>query len=413
MITGSILGILTGILTSLIPGLHTGLALALLLACGIQSIFGADFAIAFVATAAGTSLYTRRLAGVYHPSAGSGNVASLDPALALTAEGRGPDALKIMIMGTDAAWPVMGLVAFVLIFAGIGHVNIATELNKALSWLGLVIIGVWMAVIVQRSENKFAGAFGLAAIGLLGYIVLHHPGLRGNEHAMAPLMSGLFGIPIMLTVLRERIVSDLPEQNPSPVLKLNPLQSMLGAILGALTGFLAGLGAGSLAAMTASEDITHEDYLLLSSSAESTNDIMALLLVLAAGMGRSGEAVLLGRVAGQPSAFQVAIVIGLVVFAAFIGRKATFVLEPVYDKLIRLFPAQFWALLVLCLAIGQVLLTGNVLLGLALTFAGVCLSLWARSCKLPLQVSFAGIAVPVLLTSTGLAPMLNKLVFGI
>lgn len=412
MIAGAVFGIVTGIITSLIPGLHTGLALALLLAFGVQSIFGTEFAISFIATAVGTSLYTRRLANVYHPSAGSGNVASLDPALALTAQGRGPDALRIMIAGTDTAWPLIGISCLCLLFAGIGHINIALNLNKALSGLGLIVIGAWIAMTIQRSNNQLMALAGFFMIGLLGYITLHHPGLKGNEHAMAPLMSGLFGIPIMLAVLKERSASGLPPQKLSKVIEIDRAGGVMGSILGALTGFLAGLGAGSLVTLLADENTTHEDYLLLSSSAESTNDIMALLLVLIAGMGRSGEAVLLGRVAGETTASQIFIILCLIMLAAFVGRKITFALEPVYDKLIRLFPTQFWAMLVLCLAIGQVLLTGNVLLGLTLTFAGVCLSLWARSCKLPLQVSFAGIAIPVLISNTGMAPTLNSLVFG-
>lgn len=413
MISGFLLGVATGIFTSLIPGLHTGLALTLLVACGMQTLFGTEFAVTFIATAAGTSLYTRRLAAVYHPSAGSGNVASLDPALAMTAQGRGPDALKIMIMGTDAAWPVIVVAGFFVLVTSVSHSNAAMELNKALGGIGLLVILAWIVFTVMRSKNQIEACVAFAMTGTLGYMVLHHPSLRGNEHAMAPLMSGLFGIPITLAVLRERILHELPVQKPSEVIRIDASNSLIGSVLGAVTGFLAGLGAGSLATMAAEETISNENYLLLSSSAESTNDIMALLLVLAAGMGRSGEAVLLGRVAGQTTSSQVVVILALIVLAAFIGRKATFVLEPVYDKLIRIFPAQFWAFLVLCLAIGQVLLVGNILLGLILTFAGVCLSLWTRSCKLPLQISFAGIAVPVLVTSTGMAPVLNTLIFGI
>jgi putative membrane protein len=413
VIIGTIAGLITGVITSLVPGLHTGLALALLLAIGVQSIFGNEFAIFFIASAAGVSLYTRRLANVYHPSAGSGDIASLDPALALTSQGRGPDALRIMIMGTDSAWTFITICAVVILFMTIGKSNVLMSLNKPFGIVGLFVIAVWIVITAARSKKPALTLFGFTLIGLLGCTILFHPALKGNEHSMAPLMSGLFGIPIMLAVLAERNKNPLPPQIGSDEIILDPKMPILGTCIGGATGFLAGLGAGSLATLAVGEETSREDFLLLSSAAESANDIMALLLVLVAGMGRSGEAVLLGRVAGQTSITQALIVLALVALCAYIGRHLTIKLETIYGTIIQWFPSSFWALLVIGLALFQVMLTGNLIIGLTLTFAGVCISLWARSCKLPLQVSFAGIAIPVLITNTGFAPAFNSMIFGL
>lgn len=411
MLVAMIGGTALGVFGSLVPGLHMALALALLLAAGLPHWIGHGPAAAFIAAAAGANLYARCLAVTYHPSASADNAASLDPALRLTSNGRGPDALRLMLKGTDLAWiPVVGFAILLGVMAVFG-INGARELDKAIGWAGIPVILLWIGVTVVRSKNKLSTAFGFAAMGLFGYTCLHHPALKGNEHAMAPLMAGLFGIPIMIGVLAER-VSGLGPQRKSRQILLNPRMAAMGSVMGCATGFLAGLGAGSLVSFLGSQADGDEDYLLLTSSGEAANNIMALLLVLVAGMGRSGEAVLLGRVSHDADVGQALILLGIVAVAAVVGRGAALTFESGYIKGVGLVSPKLWGLLVIGLALFQVVLTGQLWLACVLTFSGTCLSLWCRESKLPLQVSFGAIAIPLLIQSAGLAPAFNGWLYG-
>jgi TctA family transporter len=216
----------------------------------------------------------------------------------------------------------------------------------------------------------------------------------------------------MLAVLHERNQNGLPDQSESRTVDARIELGLLGTITGMVTGFFAGLGAGSLVTFFGNQAETDEEYLLMTSASEAANDLMALMLVLVAGMGRSGEAVLLGRTINAPSFGQACLVMVMVALAAMVGRAACFKLEKGYTTLVALVPARLMAVLVIGLAVWQVSLVGHPLLAGSLTLAGVCLSLWARSCKLPLQVSFAGIALPLVVQGLGFAPNLSHFLYG-
>lgn len=408
----TILGIALGVGLSLIPGLHVNLGLTLLLSMGIEKIAGPLPTACMLAAAAGASLYMHRLSTVYHPAAGGGEIATLDHTLRFTAVGRGPDALRILQKASDLAWVPFAGLTFIFMFCYAGHLNLAKALDAGLGFLGIPLIIIWGIYTCSRSKNPLMTLLGFFAVGMFGYVTLHHPAMRGNEHALAPIMTGLFGIPIMLTVLGERS-NGLQPQHLSKTIAINPFLGLLGGGLGAATGFFAGLGTSSVAGLAGTVCEDDNDYLMLVGSSEATNNIFSILLVLLAGMGRSGEAVLIGRVAPFTELNFMAIltILGALAIGAYIGRSLMLRLEDWYIETIGSKPQSMWALLVIGLGLFQVLLTGHIVIGLGLTACGVALSMWCRSSKLPLQVSFSALAFPLIIQQVGLVPFVNGILF--
>lgn len=409
-----LLGALAGCGLAFVPGLHVALALSLLMASGLLGVFGPAGAGCFVAGAAGAVLYAKRLGTVYHPTASSEDAASMDPALRLTQAGRGKDCLKLMVFATDMSWiPLVVMVILMLIASAFG-VDLAKVATGALGAVCVPVILVWLFYVIKKSKRPWVTLTGLLVTGLVGYCVLHHPALVGNEHQLAPLMSGLFAIPIMWLVLRERHDQGFPEQFPvTPVIECDPGLAVIGSIIGCISGFFAGLGAGSLIGMFSGLTTRDEDYLLLSAAGEAANDSLALLLVLVAGVGRSGEAILLGRATGggMPQMVPGLVLFLAVAFGAVVGRKFVHAFEDHYLKFLTLVPPAFWAVVVITLALWQVVATGALVPALCLMVAAACVAFWSRANHLPLQVAFGSLALPLLVAKFGMVGLLNHILF--
>lgn len=410
------LGTAVGILACLVPGLHAALALTFLMGFGLVSWLGPGPATLFLAAAAGAIVYTRRLGAVYHPSAVGDDpaaMAAMDVAQRLTSQGQGPQALRLMTLGVDIAWVPVTILTGIFLLAAVVGIDLAHLATHSLGILAVPLILVWLVHTVFRSRSRVLALVGLILTGVCGFAVLHMPALQGNEHQLAPLMGGLFGIPMMLTVL-DHGKTELAPQQPCNGLEVDAGMGLLGAIVGLLSSFMAGIGAGSLVGMLGSLIGDHEPtYLLTATAGEAAKETAAILLLLMAGSGHTGEAQLLGRTVGSHlTPIQVIAVLAALVIGAFFGRKAVFALETPYQTFIRLVPPGFWAGVVIVLALWQVWLTG---LGLpAFLLAGACTAtaLFARAAKLPLQVGFAALALPMLVTACGGVPGLDHLLFS-
>lgn len=409
---GILSGAISGCALSFVPGLHVALVLTLLFTSGVLKPLGPTGVPCFLAGAAGALVYARRLGTVYHPTASSESAASLDPALRLTQAGRGRECLRLMVFGADVAWIPVAIGLLVVTLGEATGVNLAKEAAEAFRVITVPAIGLWALYTVLRSRHKGMTLTGLLLTGVAGYVVLHHPVLVGNEYQLAPLMTGLFAVPIMTQVLKER-GAEVPAQLPwNGRLEGDPTKAVVGAFVGTLSGFFAGLGAGSLIGLLSGWCKDDDaDYLLLSAAGEAADDILALVLVLVAGTGRSGEAVILGQAAQRPGLPQALALIGAIAFGAWVGRKFVLKAEGSYLRFLTCLPPAFWGLLVIALGLVQVVATGHPLLGLGLTASAALIGLWSRQCRLPLQTAFAALALPLVAAHLGLVPVLNGVLF--
>jgi len=406
-LVGLVLGLGLGVILGLTPGMHPALVLALLV-----TVLPAPMSVTLVVAAAGVGLYTRHLSQVYAPC--SQELASAEPALKLASRGDGELALRVMVSATDTAMLLVGFLSLVVLVASGLDVNLPKMLNTAMGPLGIIVICLWLVSVIARSP-KLTTLVGIAAVAGFGYVVLHSPAMIGDRYQLAPMMVGLFTIPIGLQLLTQTTVV-MPPSSPRSV-ALAPSLSLLGAGLGACTGFLAGLGSGSLVSMLQSL-VVHEDettetagYLLLASAAATANDLLAVLLVLVAGMGRSGEAVALGSVCDRPSTMTAALVMGTGMAAALIGRKLVFALEADYTRMMVVLGSRAPAILVIALGLLQLLCCSVPVVALALAAAGTALGLWLKSVNVPQQVAFASLALPLVIQWGGLVPWCNSVLF--
>lgn len=410
-----LLGAWFGAVSVLVPGISLALTISVAVGLGASGINGA----CFIAAASGASLFTKRLALVMHPNAQSDAVASLGPVMAMVAQGDGALALDIMTYTTLQAYKILcagGLVLGLLAYVSKG---MTSEVLKA--WLGalsLVLIPVWLLVTCWRSKNKRNTLIGFLVTGLYGWWIMHNPSVSGSENSTSLILVPLFGIPMCREALKTSGSHPRPLGKPRRQLEVNKDTIHAGVGVGVLAGILPGLGASSLVSMFFSCELSEETMVLLASSAESANDITALIIVLATGMTRSGEAVMLKSCLEQPNAWAILTVILAAGFGSWVGYKFIKERSQWYSDIICQYKQTTVLWFVIALSLVPIGLSG----GLSVTSqlnawggfgCGLIIAWWCRKAHLPNQVAFGALTLPIMFNDWGVGRILGKLLLGL
>ena len=419
---GILLAIMTGgwvgFSLGLIPGLSVALGLGLFVVLGMHHLIGNLETACFIASAAASAIYSRNLALVANPLVTVENVEALDPVLRMVLGGKGPQALKLQTFAVDISWIPIAFLGGVLVLATSCGLDLAKFLDDTLTVLGIPLILCWVWTCIKASHRPRRTALGLTLTSVFGYLVLHAPAISGSEYQLGPILAALFGVPIAFMAYSAPMIEpedmDLEVEHEDTLIRQE--LGVLGAFIGCATGFFAGLGSTSLVAMVGSLSDSDEDYVLMSTAGSASNDIMALLLVVAAGMGRSGEAVLLGRMVSEPH-LSVTLIVGLAVaFGAYLGRSQTLRMAKRYAQLIGKIPRKGVIGVGLALTLMPVFLAGGAsvvgqLTTWLLLVCGLLVAAWCRVNYLPNQVAFGSMAIPLVIQSCGLVPYVNRILY--
>jgi TctA family transporter len=288
-----------------------------------------------------------------------------------------------------------------------------------------------MLVVIKSGTRPFLTLLGLLLTGLYGYSLFHNPGMVGKTYQITPLLVGLFGIPIALGVLLDPDVSDNVRDGVRWQLLVDPWIGLKGALVGCFTGFFAGIGSASVTAIAfdaIKEEVTEEldeetcekintqIYVCLGSASSFANDYMALLLMLTVGMGRSGEAIALGRSLTGAGGWVAPMAILCIIYGAAAGRAVVTRYQKQYGTLVRKVKPKVLVTITLIISCIPVVLAGGWSIGGQLTVWSYCLcgwllSTWCRHNYLPNQVAFGAFTIPLVAGGLGLVPWLNSWLF--
>jgi len=291
---GTFIGITLGLISGLVPGIHANTMAGALLSLQPLMITGMDAET--LAAAMFAALITHTFLDII-PSTFLGipdadTAVSVLPAHALCLEGRGEEAVRISALGSAAA-TVIGVP---LCVAGLFILPI---LQPAVDWgIGIILLAVLGFLIVMSDSPGWAGAvFG--ASGVLGIFVFRHSYLAwnmlGETSLLMPLLSGLFGIPVLLVASRGL----MPEQEFHGIgLDRRSIcrSSLLGTAAGALVGWLPGLSnatANALLTSVIGYDTDRGEYILATSAANTANAFLCLAALYALSRTRNGVMVAL------------------------------------------------------------------------------------------------------------------------
>ncbi|MFC7202054.1 tripartite tricarboxylate transporter permease [Haloferax namakaokahaiae] len=377
IVAGVVAGILLGTCSGLVPGLHAN-AFALLLASAAPQVQGPPSAITAAMLAAATvhtclDIVPSLALGVPDPALAPGAL----PGHRLVLGGRGREALRLSALGSGFALCLTLPIAVPLTTA---MVRLYPLLRDSLP---LVLFAVVVALVWTEptARAKVAALVSLVAATTLGLVTLDasFSGPLPVGDVLAPLLAGLFGMPVLLDAWES---AGVPPQDDATIAttKRSVVRSILaGTGGGAFVGYLPGVSAGvagtlALSVLPISDpEETARAYVVATSAATTATTVFALFAFTGLGTPRTGVLVALAD-ANLPSGL--ALAVPVTVCAGIVGVVSVPVLG---DRVLAL--------------VGRVNQKRLV--------AGVCLLLVALSWGF---TGSGGVAVLLVATAVGLLP---------
>ena len=286
---GAVVGIGCGVVSGLIPGIHANTMAGVLLS--LQALLLVWFDPVVIASAMFAALVTHTfldcVPGTFLGIPDADTSLAVLPAHSLCLEGRGEEAVRISALGSAAG------VALSLPLA-LAFVLVLPALQPGIDWgIGLVILAVGgYLIVVSESPGWALAVFGVS--GVLGLFTLRYSFLAwpagGESGVLMPLLSGLFGIAVLLRASHGLMPAqhfsgiDLP---PGAIRR----GSVLGSVAGALVGWLPGLSnatANALLTSVIGYDSNPREYILATSAANTVNAFLGLAALYAISRTRNG-----------------------------------------------------------------------------------------------------------------------------
>jgi len=385
------LGVLLGVIAGVLPGIHPNTLIPPLLAA---SAFLGPLPAALVLVIAGViNLFINFIPSVLLGAPEETTALSVLPGHKLLLEGRGHEAVKLMVIGALGA-TVMAILLLPIFSAVVPPLYSATRPH--LWWL-LSAILAYMVLSERKPPLIFFALLTVVLSGMLGMLVLDN----FSDGMLFPLLSGLFGLPMLLLSAQRGVT--LPERvsfDEEPLSKGFVLSGIaIGTVAGVLAGLLPGVGtsqAAVLAQATLEDSKEATRRFLIALGGVNAADVMfsffALWLI---GNPRSGLAVAVGQILAATQQ-NFLIIISAVLFAAGLGayltlrlsRKAVFWLRRFDYPRMCLYTAAFVSGLVL-------LITGP--LGFAILVVSTAVGMVPNLTNVRRSLAMACLIVPTII----------------
>ena len=388
-----VLGVVLGVVAGILPGIHPNTLIPLLL---VASAFLGPLPAAIVLVVAGVvNLFVNFIPSVLLGAPEETTALSVLPGHRLLLEGRGHEAVKLLVIGALGA-TVLAVLLLPIFSAVVPALYAATRPHL---WWILSAVLSYMIISERKILPIFFALLTVVLSGALGVIVLND----FSEAMLFPMLSGLFGIPMLLLSAQRGVT--LPENisfEETPLPKRFVISGIAtGTIAGVLAGLLPGVGtsqAAVLAQMASDRSKESGRKFLIALGGVNAADVMfsffALWLI---GNPRSGLAVAVGQmIAVTQQNFLV--IISAVLFAAGIGayltlhlsRHAVFWLRRFdYPRLCTVTAALIAGLVLLLTGpLGIVILAVSTAIGLVPNLTGVKRSLSMACLIVPTIIFF-------------------------
>ena len=309
MLTGVGLGCISGIT----PGIHANTIAALmvsvygtlLLYCGPE--FVAAALIATLITHCFLDIIPAAFIGI--PDADTAYVVL--PAHAMTRAGHGEEAVRTSALGS--LWGV--IFAVPISFAGLVFLPALQPLLDY--WVGILLVLIMGLIIVMSSAPLYA-ALVFCGSGILGlfafaYAPLAQGMIPGAGSVLMPLLTGLFGISVLLNTGN----APIPEQKFREIKLTNTAiisRSIPGTAAGLIVGWLPGLSnatANALLLLGQRKKSGYREYIVATSAANTANAVIGIAAFFAISRMRNGVMVALSALEDSIPSFPSLMLVGV------------------------------------------------------------------------------------------------------
>ncbi|MDD1696501.1 MAG: tripartite tricarboxylate transporter permease [Methanoregula sp.] len=297
ILLGTLIGVVLGTLSGIIPGVHSNTLAGVLLSLqaillsllGPLALAGAMFAALI------THTFVDSVPSTFLGIPDADTSLAVLPAHALCLEGNGEEAVRIAALGSACAMIIsvpLSVLCFFLLPALQPYFD---------WWIGILLITT-IGYMIVTSECPGWSLIIFSVSGILGIFSLYYAFLGwhtlvGSSSILMPLLSGLFGVAVLLTASR----GTLPEQHfrgirmeDKTILKCSALGTVAGISVGWLPGLSTASANGVLAAVIG-YDKDRRSYILATSAANTANAFIGLAALFALSRMRNGVMVALSE----------------------------------------------------------------------------------------------------------------------
>lgn len=282
-------GMLCGTVSGLTPGIHANMIAALLLGFSpiLLPIMGPEGMAAILIATLVTHSFLEIIPATFLGVPDEGTSLSVLPAHALTLDGRGEEAVRISALGS--LWGVIFAVPLAL--SALWFIPLLQDSVDIVTGSLLILI---MGMIIVRSEAAGWLLILFVVSGILGLFAFRYDFLSWNTYGagsiLMPLLTGLFGLPFLLTASEGTI----PRQHCSG-LSLSTAgiarAAVPGTLAGLVVGWLPGLSTASANAVISGwipNDQDRRSYLAATGASTLANSIIGIAVFVAIGRMRNG-----------------------------------------------------------------------------------------------------------------------------
>lgn len=301
LFAGIALGVFLGVISGILPGIHVNTLAAGLLALQVPllSLFGPEMIAASMVAAMITHTFIDIIPSTFLGIPDADTAISVIPSHALCLEGKGEEAVRIAALGNVWGFIIAIPISILLII-------VAPYIQEPLDWLIGIILATVAAYLILSGESPFLALVAFLVSGILGIFTFTFSyagnGLFGSIGILMPLLSGLFGISLLLSSGGGK-VPDQKFEGMNITSRTIVRGGLSGTFAGIMVGWLPGLSnatANGLIAALTNYRGDPRGYIFATSTANTVNALAGLAALYAISRTRNGVMVALSSLETVP-----------------------------------------------------------------------------------------------------------------
>ncbi|MEK6969980.1 MAG: tripartite tricarboxylate transporter permease [Nanoarchaeota archaeon] len=326
-----VLGVLTGIITGLTPGIHVNLVSVLVVT---SSAFLLQFTSAlslgvYIISLAITHTFLDTLPSIYLGAPDDALALNVLPGHRLLKKGAGHLAVLYTLIGSFGSL-LLGIILFPIFIWSM------VKLQPLVSgWIGYGLILITGYMVLKEKHKKLKSLTSFLLAGCLGLLVFSIPNLH---QPLFPLLSGLFGLSLLLTSLAQKSVIPVQDlDQPLTISHKNTVKSISAASgMGFIAAFLPGFGSSQAAIIATNVvgDIGDEGFLSLVGGINTANMVISIATAYALDKARNGAIVAVNDIMGSIGWKEMLVFLGVALVVGGLATILTIYLSKIFARLI-------------------------------------------------------------------------------
>ncbi|MCL1810829.1 MAG: tripartite tricarboxylate transporter permease [Methanomassiliicoccaceae archaeon] len=309
VLAACLIGSLIGTFTGTVPGIHVNTLASIMLVSypAMESMVSSFTSVQYVPIIVSSCIMSAAVVHSFVDFVPSVFIGAPDPDEVLTTlpghrllmQGHGMRAVRAAAIGS-----AVGAASAILLAIPIQYLMLNGLAEQLDLFTVSVLIFTLSAIVLKEKgmRNKVWAAVLVAVSGALGLICMDLPipsaGILGEGALLFPLLTGLFGIPALLSSFKN---ASVPKQLDDGMPPVDHIPGIKGVIMGAVAGWFPGITAtagASLSSIFIPED-RPERFISVVASIGTVTSIFSLVTLSVSGSGRSGTVLVIREMIGD------------------------------------------------------------------------------------------------------------------